>query len=308
MSTIMITEKSRKHLFAYATDLRIDFTETNRHALVREYSSSKYAGLSDLPEEEVEAFIKFLSEKYQPKTKKATMLPTEKTHPRVDLSAQTILAYGAPKIGKSSFFANVDKALFIATEPGLNCLDVFQVSISTWDECLTVGREIYKGKHEFKAIVIDTVDNLYKFCSDHVCRANGIIHESDLEWGKGWSLVNAEFFRLLNGLSLLPYGLILISHSSEKELKGRTGKYNWNAPDLPKGALKTIRNMSDLILFFDFEDDDANALPKRVIRTKPTQFYDAGDRTGRLPETMDMDYSKFIAEYQKAMKTTEETQ
>jgi hypothetical protein len=31
-----------------------------------------------------------------------------------------------------------------------------------------------------------------------------------------------------------------------------------------------------------------------VIRTKPSLFYEAGDRTGRLPETLDLDFGSFL--------------
>ena len=55
--------------------------------------------------------------------------------------------------------------------------------------------------------------------------------------------------------------------------------------------------MVDLILFCDLEitkDDDGNPTYRRVMRTKPSPNYEAGDRTGRLPETIDLDFSKFI--------------
>jgi len=33
---------------------------------------------------------------------------------------------------------------------------------------------------------------------------------------------------------------------------------------------------------------------KRVLRTKPNVNYEAGDRTGRLPEVLDLDYARFV--------------
>jgi hypothetical protein len=32
-----------------------------------------------------------------------------------------------------------------------------------------------------------------------------------------------------------------------------------------------------------------------VLRTKPAKHYEAGDRTGRLPETLPLDYAAFTA-------------
>jgi hypothetical protein len=40
---------------------------------------------------------------------------------------------------------------------------------------------------------------------------------------------------------------------------------------------------------------------RRVIRTKPSLYYEAGDRTGRLPETIDLDFKSFIAAFTTAV-------
>ena len=63
-----------------------------------------------------------------------TSVPTQKTPPQVDLANQTILVYGPVKIGKSSFCALSDSALFLATKAGLNHLNVYQIPIKTWEE------------------------------------------------------------------------------------------------------------------------------------------------------------------------------
>ncbi len=232
------------------------------------------------------------------------MLPKEKTPPQVDLSNQTILLYGPAKAGKSSFCAGADKALFLATEAGLNHLDVFQIPIASWDDFLEACKDIAEGKHSFKTIIVDTIDNAYRMCSEYVCKLHGIKHESDLSYGKGFALVNSEFHRVINKLSLLPYGLFLVSHAQEREVESRTGKYTRFMPSLSDKARKIILGMSDLILFFDIEDDtdeDGNTVQRRVIRTKPSKHYEAGDRSGKLTETIEMDYRKFFAAYQIAV-------
>ena len=61
-------------------------------------------------------------------------------------------------------------------------------------------------------------------CSDYVCAKFKIEHESDLGYGKGWALINNEFYRVLTKLAFLPYRLFLVSHVQEKEIETRTGK------------------------------------------------------------------------------------
>ena len=65
-----------------------------------------------------------------------SILPTTKTQPKPSLADLTVLVYGQTKIGKSTLCSNAEGALFLATEPGLNALDVYQVPIQTWEDLL----------------------------------------------------------------------------------------------------------------------------------------------------------------------------
>jgi len=233
------------------------------------------------------------------------MLPTQKTPPKNNIGDLTVLVYGLPKAGKSTFCSHSDSALFLATEAGLNSLDVFQMPISSWIQFLTACREVAEGKHKFKTIIIDTIDNAYKFCSEYICADNKIEHESDLPFGKGWALVNAEFYRALNKLSMLPYGLFMVSHAQDREMDSRTGKYTKTTPTLPDKARKHVLGMSDMILFCDLEsstDKDGNTTYRRVMRSKPSRYYEAGDRTGYLPEVIDLDFHKFVAAFESGRR------
>lgn len=235
------------------------------------------------------------------------MLPTQKTPPKTSLNDLTVLVYGPSKIGKSTWCAQAEGALFLATEAGLNNLDVYQAAITTWEDLLQACKDIAEGKHPYKTIVLDTVDNAYRMCAEHVCQKFKIEHESDLGYGKGYALINNEFYRVLNKLSLLPYGLFFISHSQEKELETRTGKLTRVVPTLPEKARKIVLGMVDMILFCDLElasGTDGKPAQRRVIRTKPNVNYEAGDRTGRLPEVIDLDFGKFLQAFGGEPATT----
>ncbi|MEN6416309.1 MAG: ATP-binding protein [Armatimonadota bacterium] len=238
------------------------------------------------------------------------MLPTQKTPPKPNLADLTVLAYGGTKIGKSTWCSHADNALFISTEPGLNSLEVFQIPITTWDDLLVACGEIAEGNHSFKTVIIDTVDNAFRMCADYICRKFKIEHESDLGYGKGHSLVNSEFQRVLNKLAFLPYGLYLVSHSQSNEIETRTGKYTKIVPTLPEKARKIVLGMVDMILYCDIESttgNDNKVTTRRVMRTKPSIYYEAGDRTGRLPEVIDLDYAKFIEAFSVSQTTENKT-
>jgi len=231
------------------------------------------------------------------------MLPTEKTRPKSDLSTVTILAYGPSKFGKSEMFSQAENALFLATEPGLNHLETFQVPITSWEQLLAACAELAEGKHSFRTVVVDTVDNAHRLCAEHICRQQKIAHESDLAYSKGYALVANEFQRVLTKLTFLGLGVVFISHSQEREVDGRTGKYTKLVPSLPEKPRRFLTGLCDLILFADFEPvagPNGERSFRRVLRTKPSQHYEAGDRTGRLPDVIDFDYRVFAEEFRKA--------
>ena len=191
----------------------------------------------------------------EPRPRKETnpMLPTEKTPPRMSLSDLTVLVHGPAKIGKSTLCSKAPDALFLATEAGLNALEVYQVPISTWNEFLAACGDIARGEHGFRTIVVDTLDNLFRMCSEYICTRHKIQHESDLGYGKGFALTNNEFYRALNKLSLQPYGLFLICHSQAREIETCTGKRTRTVPTLPDKARRMVLGMVDVILYCDVE-------------------------------------------------------
>jgi hypothetical protein len=236
------------------------------------------------------------------------VLPTEASKPVTELGKQTILLYGSPKLGKSSFASKAPGSLFFECEPGLNHLEVFKVPTYSWEAFLEACKLVAKGDHNFKTIVIDTVDNAFKMCSDYVCSKHGIEYEGDMGHGKGWALVKNEWHRVLTRLASLPYGLILISHAVDKTIETRTGEYTKTQPSLPDRARNVVLGLVDIILYGDSiakKDAAGNVTIERVVRTKPHPTYEAGDRTGRLPELLPLDYEQFVKAFNSPARSSE---
>ena len=218
-------------------------------------------------------------------------LPKERSSKVTDIFRQVILVYGAPKIGKSTFCSQIPNVLFIATESGLNYLEVFKAECRSWEDFLGICKEIAEGKHKFTSICIDTIDNLVIQCTEFICRREEIDHPADYEYGKGWSMVTRELQRALNKLANLPYGLVLVGHSKMEEIKPKAGSsYNKQTITVTGENRRIILNLADVILLLDYEDEKDKET--RVIRTKSTKQYDAGDRTGRLPPILNLDYKE----------------
>lgn len=223
-------------------------------------------------------------------------LPTAKTEPVLDSRRLRLLIYGPPKIGKSTFCAGMPDAVFAACEPGLDSLSVYQVPISTWDEFLDFAKQIAAGQHPFKTVIIDTIDRLYRYCETHVCSSLGITIPEDQGYGVGRGKVNAEFFRVLDKLTSLPYGVVFTAHAITKDVKTPSGTTDRTVPTLPDKVSQYLTAMVSVIGFASVRpvmQADGTTKRERVLSTKPHTDFDAGDRTGRLPETLPLSWQSF---------------
>jgi hypothetical protein len=233
------------------------------------------------------------------------LLPTEPTPPKRHLSDFSILTYGDVKLGKTEFASHFPDSVFLAAEAGQGGIECYRVAIDTWQTFLAACGELARGGHPFRTIVLDTVDALWLLCQRYICEQNKVQHESDLAYGKGHSLVFDEFRRVIGKLSHLGLGLVVISHAEREEIQGRTGTYHRAVPSLKDKVRKFLLGLCDLVLFCDTETTpgpDGKPVTRRVIRTKPSPYWESGDRTGLLPETIDLDYGAFAAAFEAAMK------
>jgi hypothetical protein len=214
-------------------------------------------------------------------------LPKEKSTPKKTLSDKTILLYGQPKSGKSTFASKFPKSLFIATEPGHKFLEVFKVDPMNWSDIKDVCRQLIQQRDDkqFETIVFDTADNTYKMCEDYICKTEGIKHMSDLSFGKGYNLVRAEFMRVINALGQSGYGIVFISHSDTRELDEKGIKRAYTDTTLSGSARKAISGLCDFILYCFINDQG-----DRILLTKGDENINAGDRSGILPKVMNLSY------------------
>ena len=229
-------------------------------------------------------------------------LPTTTTKPKTDLNKFKIFLYGSPKIGKSTFASQFEKPLFIATEAGLTALETYQVPVTKWEDYIEVLKALGSQPHDYKTIVIDTVDNLAKMCSDYICRVNNITHESDLGYGKGFVMAQDTFLKPLSWLSHQDVGLVMISHEKNEVVKSRTSEVSKSMPTLTGGYRKIALGLADLILYahmVERANEKGEIEQVRVLRTKPSETWEAGDRTGKLPAALPFEYKYFAEKWEE---------
>ena len=233
------------------------------------------------------------------------LLPKEKTTKAKRFEDEITLIYGDPKIGKSTFCSGFENALFLDSETGLNNLSVYRVGIDSWETFIETYKELREmvkaGKCPFKPLVFDTIDNIYQFCADYVCKKNGLKHPSDLDYGKGWNMVRSEFNVAMQAYKSLDLGVIYVSHAVGEEIKTRTGSYTRYDVSMSGQANKVIVPSCDIIMYAH-SVQDKDGVERRVLETKPSAYWNAGDKTGRLPETLPLNAAEFIKAFNEAIK------
>lgn len=229
--------------------------------------------------------------KEEPDTSKQTEgialpeLPTAKTTSSGELEEKMTVIFGPPGVGKSTLasqWAGGD-GLFLNTAGELGELEVFQWHTPSWDDfrlqCASIVTKHEAGEFPHPSVCIDTSDVLGKYCADKVRAKLGIAHESDLEWGKGWSSLRDEWQLRIAKLSAIPnVGVVHVTHSTEIEVKTRSASWHKSIFRGVKGVRETMLDMADIVLFISFAQDDDS---KRVINTKPSRFFDAKERGQR---------------------------
>jgi hypothetical protein len=227
-----------------------------------------------------------------------------------DLCENKIFLYGIPKIGKTTFFSNFPDALFFLTEEGALHVPVRGYSIKNWADFIVRLNELEEGvkagQCPFKTVVIDTADELTAMCDEFICQKQGIQLLGDEGYGKGFSRYSKAFRKEIRRLVKLGLGVAFTSHAAEKEVRIesitnpyaptsgdlQTGNVRMVVPTLERRAYVFLSGMADMILYAEIDRDN-----KRVIRTKPSKHFEAGDRSGLLPETISLDYGKFVNAY-----------
>lgn len=208
-------------------------------------------------------------------------LPTEKSKPGLRLSTAKALLYGPPKIGKSTFVAELaaDHTLFLPCEPGLGALEVYAEDVRDWATFRRVVDDLASDPGRFRIVAVDTVDELYRMCTDHVCQKLGIEHPADAEYGKGWAAVADEFRLRVGKLANLGLGVWFISHAKDVEVKKKVGTKTVTTSTLAGQGRQFITGFVDLIFLATWEGDEESS--RRILRTQGGEEHEAG---GRLPK------------------------
>ena len=221
-----------------------------------------------------------------------------------DMRGYSIFFYGEPKSGKTTIATKFPRHLLLAFEKGYNAIPgAMAQPINSWSEFKKVLRQLKdeKVKQQFETIIIDTADIAYDYCEKYICsnikRADGGVGAdsvADVPYGKGYGLVGKEFDDSLRSIVQMDYGLVIISHATDKTFTDEQGHdYNQIVPTLDRRARNIVSRMCDIIGYSrTVTDDKGNESTKLFIRG--TQRYVAGSRFKYTPDYIDFNYNSLV--------------
>ena len=214
-----------------------------------------------------------------------------------DLKGKYLLLYGKPKTGKTTMASRFPQNLLIAFEKGYNAIDgIKAIDINKWGDFRQVLKQLEKpeAREMYDTITIDTTTIAYEMCEQFVCSQNGVQSIRDIPWGQGWALTKKEFESCLRKITMLGYGLVLISHiETRKEKTANDSEIEILAPSMPKRCYEVVNQIVDIIGYIATEwDEDGNS--HRWLYTRQTPTVMAGSRFPYLAPKIKLGYDDLV--------------
>lgn len=254
--------------------------------------------------------------------------PTSPEPPKVkfDLSAITTkgnslpnryILHGREGWGKTSFAAQTPKPIFLETrgETGLETLiDANQLAdvphfpeVQNWTQLLGYIDALCETEHQYKTLVIDTLNGAERLCHEHVCTRDFSGNWTDsgfMGYMRGYEVSLADWRQLLTALDRLRetkrMGIMALVHTKIKPYKNPSGAdYDRFAPDMHDKTWSLSHRWADSVLFGNF-DVTLTAVQEnkktgssrgkavggkfRILYTENDAAYDAKNRLGLAPE------------------------
>lgn len=214
-----------------------------------------------------------------------------------DMKGYCVTFYGEPKTGKTTAATRFPNHLLLAFEKGYSAIPgAMALPINSWAEFKKILKQLDKSeaKDTYETIIVDTGDIAYEYCEKFICNQNGVQSISDIPFGGGYSKVEKEFDSALRSIMQKDYGLVMISHSTDKTFKDENGEeFQQIVTTLDKRANKIITRMSDIIGYSRLvKDEDDN--DEIVLFMRGTSRFVAGSRFKDTPDYIPFTYDALV--------------
>lgn len=229
------------------------------------------------------------------------------------IAPHLLLLYGPDGIGKSTFGAGAPSPVFLGPEKGTMNLDVARFpSPNSWSDVIQAVDELGSSNHDFKTLVVDTLDWLEPLVYEKVCKDYSVnsIEKAAGGYGKGYREAFNHMVDFRERLSFLRenkgMNIILLAHSKVTTFEDPATEQGYNRYELKLQDANSVsirsmwREYVDAVLFCNFqtfskgEGKQARGIStrERKIWTERDAAFDAKNRFG-LPFEMNLDWNEY---------------
>lgn len=216
-----------------------------------------------------------------------------------------MVIYGEPGVGKSVFASKAPKPFFITTDGNYEWLEDFGADpdahkqVNSWEEAKKAFTMDFSA---YDTIVVDLLEDLFKWCEYEYCVRNKLEHVSDIGFAKGYDSTRTEFFIEICKLIALDKNVIFIMHGISFTTKDRRGvEHIKHAPStrLPDKVTDMIEGRVRYFLrcyLKDEEQTDGTILKCRYLSLvpKPNEFgIIRGVNENNIPQDIPLDFNIF---------------
>lgn len=161
-----------------------------------------------------------------------------------DVTPKNILIWGESMSGKTYLAKEFESPLIINTDGNATKITTPSIFVKNFTEFKEVIEELEKGKHTFKTLIIDLIDDLETMVINHICSLAKVESLADIAFGKGFNTFNSIWKNLMMTLTQMNMNVIFISHIVEK----MDGQTSYQAPALSQKCLNACMGRCDIVI------------------------------------------------------------
>ena len=220
--------------------------------------------------------------------------------------AKKVVLYGPEGIGKSTFASKFPDVLFIDTEGSTKTMDVARFEKpEKWEDIIDAIKYVLADPTCCKTLAIDTADWAEMLCIKYTCQKGNVEGIEDFGYGKGYTYLQENFKKLLDGLEKVVaagINVVITAHAKMRKFEqpDEMGAYDRWEMKLTKQVAPMIKEWADMVLFANYktyviEDDKTKSKKaqggKRVMYATHNPCWDAKNRDG-LADCVAFDYAE----------------
>lgn len=197
----------------------------------------------------------------------------------------------------------------MAFEKGFNAIPgAMAYPVNSWAEFKKALRELKtpEAQEKFETIIIDTADIAYSYVEKYVCNMNGVDKIADIPFGGGYIQCGTEFDEALRLITQLGYGLVIISHATDKTFTNENGtEFNQIVPTLSNKPRLICQRLCDIIGYSRGIEKDGVITQTRLFMRGTSRFI-AGSRFKYTPDSIEFTYDNLVGAIADAIDKQQE--